>query len=220
MTSKTFELSVNQKIGKDLSITLTAYKTQIDNLIQVVSDNGHTDLYNNKFLGWPVDYIAVPYNQGSQKNYGGNLIVNSTQHVGKLKLNTYSSISYSQGRLLNAATGEKEVEQLFIVPWLFRAGVDGKVDAFHFSVRLLKAGQQRMARFMDSPNADKRQTIDGYSLLNLSAGYTFNDKATFFVNVQNALNKEYLNGLSWDSTEIDGSLQNPLRIMAGIRIGF
>ena len=221
ITSQTVEVSINQKIGTDLSITLTAYTTHVDNLIQEVSDNGHTNLYNNKFLGWPVDYITVPYNLGSQKNHGGNLIISKTFSLGKLKLNTYSSASYTQGRLLTGeATDKKEVEQSMIVPWMFRLGVDGKVNAFHFSVRLIKAGDQRMTQFADPPNPEKRKTLNGYSLLNMSAGYTFDNRATFFINIQNALNRKYTNALPWESPELDGSLQDPIRVMAGIRASF
>lgn len=226
MTSQTMELSINQKIGKRLDITLTVYKTHIDNIIKNVSDNGNTNLYNNKFLGWNVAYIEVPFNEGSQNNYGGNLKINNAFNLGTVKLNSYSSISYVDGKVSEsgASSEVKEVESV-ITPWQFRLGLDGKLKAFQFSIRLLKAGQQRMAGFLDTNNPYKRKTISGYSLLNLSVGYTIMEKITFFINAQNALNEHYRNSLSWDPSDsnapsFNGSFQNPLRVMTGIRVGF
>jgi outer membrane cobalamin receptor len=223
MMSQTIELTVNQKIGKKSGISLTAYRTQIENIIHSVSDNGNTNLYNNKFLGWDVAYIEVPFNDGTQTNVGGNLLINSTFQAGKIKLNTYSSVSYVDAKL--AGPDGEEVEQSSITPWQFRLGTDGKWRAFQFSARYMQTGKQRMGGFTDNDNPYERKTINGYSLLNLSAGYNLKNNTTFFINVQNALNNKYRTSLAWDSSNpngetFNGALQNPLRIMIGVRVGF
>lgn len=223
MKSKTVELSIQQKIGKKFSATLTAYRSMIDDLIVAVPDNGNTDLYNNKFSGWDVAYIEVPFNRGSQQNYGGNFVINSTFRIRKLKLNAWSSLSYSQGKISNGGAPDdaEEVEQAVITPWLFRAGLDGRFNDFHFSVRLIRSGRQRMTTFLNASAPDKRQTMDGYALLNMSAGYTFN-KTTFFLKIDNALDERYQTALAWDTSINDdtfnGGYQNPLRAMVGIRL--
>lgn len=217
MTSKTFEVSLQQKVGKHFNVTLTGYKTQIQNLIQDVSDNDNTNLYQNKFLGWNVNYIEVPFNKGIQKNYGGNIMVNSAFRIGTLECNFYSSLSYIQGKEYTGKS-DRDVEQASLTPWQTRLGVDGKLKAFYFSVRLLNAGRQRMAKQMpDDPT--KQLTIQGYSLMNVSMGYVIEKHATLFLNVQNALNQHYLNSLTWDSTDSNGSYQNPIRAMVGVRVG-
>jgi outer membrane cobalamin receptor len=220
MISHTVELSIRQKIGTDLSVTVSTYKTHVHDIIQNVPDNGNTNLYNNTFLGFPVDYIEVPFNVGTQDNHGGNLAVNHTFRYSNFKFNLYSSVSYVEGKVqqYNASAKLKEVEQTLITPWQYRIGLDGKLNAFHFSTRLLHSGEQRMASFVDPANPDKRNTIKGYSLLNISAGYTVKDRATFFINVQNALNQRYMNSISWDSPETDGSLQDPMRVTTGVRL--
>jgi outer membrane receptor for ferrienterochelin and colicin len=223
MKSQTFELSINQKIKKKLDLTFTIYKSNVDNLITNVSDNGNTNLYGNKFLGWNIDYIEVPYNQGSQSNYGMDLMANSTFTAGIAKLNIWSSVSFIEGRLLeHESASDKEIEQSTITPWQFRAGMDCKLHAFQFSVRLLQSGRQRMAGFND--DGQSRKTISGYSLLNLSANYSFNKKATLFINGHNVLDQRYRNLVSWDASSpnapsFNGSLQNPLRVTTGVRIG-
>jgi outer membrane receptor protein involved in Fe transport len=225
MISRTAELSIDQKVGRQFRITATTYLSHIDNIIKDVPDNGYTNLYNNKFLGWDVDYIEVLYNKGDQRNYGGNVAVNSTFTLGRIKFKGYSSLSYIDGKISESGPlGEaREVEQSVITPWIFRAGIDGRLNAFHFSVRLLHTGKQRTTDFEDYANPVTRKTLPGYSLVNLSTGYSLRGKATFFVNVQNVLNERYVNPLAWDTSNtltFPGSHQNPIRVMFGIRAGF
>ncbi len=220
VTSSTLELSVIQKVSTNLSVTLTTYASHIHNLIRDVADNGNTDLYNNKFLGWDVGYITVPFNQGLQKNYGGNLNVNSTFKIGKSEFNAYSSLSYLQGNVSDYEGSSKEIEQQQIVPWQFRIGVDGKINGFYFSARLLRTSKQRINSFVQAGNSGERQTIGGYALLNASAGYTFHNRARLFLNVSNALDQRYLNTLAWQPTDFNGSHQDPMRAMVGFSLDF
>jgi outer membrane receptor for ferrienterochelin and colicin len=219
ITSQTFELSILQKISKNFNATITAYKTKINNLIHDVPDNGNTNRYNNTYQGWSVSYIEVPFNQGKQTNYGGNIRINSTFHIGKAEFNANSSLSYLDGVESTVDAGSKEIEQAQVVPWQFRAGLDGRVSAFHFSLRLLKTSEQRMKDF-ENESDEKRKMIPGYALLNASVGYSFRDKVTFFVNIENALNERYRSSVSWSNSDYSGSLQNPIRGMAGVRVDF
>ena len=218
ITSHTIEVSVNQKIGKDVSITLTGYSTEIHNIIQIVADQGNTNLYDNKFLGWDVDYIEVPINKSSQHNYGGNLRANATFAVGQIKLMAYSSLSYLQGMESKLVSSAGDVEQPGITPWLYRVGIDGKHKAINFSVRLLQSGRQRMNQLRPE-NDKKRETTDGYSLVNVSAGYKHKGYATVFMSIQNALNQRYVATLTRD-LDADGSFQNLLRATIGVRAEF
>ncbi len=223
MTSKTVEFSIHQRIRKTLSLTVTAYRTRIENLITNVPDNGYTNLYQNKFQGWDVGFIEVPFNLGAQENYGGNVMLNNTFSIRRGRFNIYSSISYLEGEMTEvAASGTRQVGQSLIAPWQFRAGLDGKLNAFHFSVRLLQSGQQRTSEFKDSFE-NKRTSIPGYSLVNLSAGFLLSDKVTFFTNVQNALNQRYSHPLISDASSTNPisfptSRQDPSRVMMGIRL--
>ena len=222
MTSQMAELNLEQKIKKDLQLTLTLYRSEIENTITNVQDNGNTNLYNNKFLGWDVYYIEVPYNQGRQENYGGSLAARGTFSVGMVDLNAWSSLSYVEGKV-KLTDSSDEIEQAALIPWQFRIGMDGKWNHFYFSARLLRAGKQRTTSFTDDTDQYERQTIKGYSLLNLSTGYTLKKRITLFINVQNALDQRYRNPVAWDTSNgetFSSSFQNPLRIMTGLSVKF
>ncbi|MGV3509193.1 MAG: hypothetical protein ACO1N7_07895, partial [Sphingobacteriaceae bacterium] len=71
----------------------------------------------------------------------------------------------------------------------------------------------------------KRRLIDGYTLVNASAGYTWKDRFTFFTKVENALDKRYRSAITVDlndnnSPQFHGALQDPLRVMAGFSYRF
>lgn len=219
MTSRSAELSITQKMTKKINVTLVAHSTVVDNLIQVVEDNGNTNLYNNRFLGYYVAYIQVPVNRGNQMNYGGHVRVNATFNIGAVELHSYSSLSYLEGKLENSGTSPASVEQPAIAPWQFRSGLDGKFKACHFSVRWLEVGKQRTHEFSDAAAAGKRAVLGGYSLINFSAGYTAG-KTTFFVKAENALNQKFRNALNFSTVDLEGSYQNPARVMAGVSVGF
>ena len=217
VTSQTFEFTIEQKFSKRFNAQLTAYHTNIDNLIEQVSDNENTNLYNNKFLGWQVDFIEVPVNKRLQVNYGGNLSLNTTFTISEFECIAYSSVSYLEGKESKPGSSEVSVEQASITPWQYRVGMDGKSKSFYFSARLLHAGKQRMVR-MEAANDNRRQTLNGYTLVNMSMGYTFRKNITTFINVQNLLNEHYMVALGWNSTDFDGAPQNPLRAMLGIKL--
>jgi outer membrane receptor for ferrienterochelin and colicin len=225
ITSRTFELSVNQKIGRHFTATITAYSTKVNNLISALPDNGNTNLYNNQFLGYHVDYIEVPVNIEHQDIYGGNIMLNSSFHIGSSRINAWSSASFVDGFTHEyvSATESKNVQMPLIAPWQFRAGIDGKSGSFYYSARLLLMGKQRVTGFTNEMDRYERQTMAGYTQLNLSVGYTLNEKVTFYVNAQNALNQRYRVALDMNLNDnsaatFKGALQDPLRVMAGARI--
>lgn len=225
VTSNTAELSVNRKIGKKLSATLTGYHTRVNNIIKNVPDAGNTNLYNNQFLGWNVGFIVVPFNLGSQNSYGGTLMINSLFNIEKGRFNAWSSVSYVEGKVQEFIAGNqiKKIELPLVAPWQFRLGLDCKWADFYFSTRLQVVGKQRVAGYINAANPDKRQTISGYSLLNGSAGYTLKNKLNFFVTIENALDQRYRNPLPSNLNDTNvpafaASFQDPLRVMGGIRL--
>lgn len=224
-TSETFELSVNQQISKHLNFTLTGYYTDLHGLISGVSDNGNTNLYNNRFLGYPVSYIEVPVNAGVQNNYGGNLVVNSIFNIGNSRFNAWGSASFVDGTVMEYATPAKltKVEIPLVAPWQFRAGIDGNTGDFSYSLRMLRSGKQRVTGFQNAINPYNRQLVDGYTLMNASASYTLKDRFTFFVKAENLFDQRYRTVYPVDindnsSPTFYGSYQDPLRLMAGLTI--
>jgi outer membrane cobalamin receptor len=224
-TSQTFELSLNQHVNQHINFILTGYYTRINGLIAGTSDNGNTNLYNNRFLGYPVGYIEVPVNAGVQQNYGGNLQMNSVFTIGGSRFNAWSSLSWVDGTVMEYATPAKlsKVEISLIAPWQFRAGIDGSSGDFTYSIRLLRSGRQRITGFENPAQPYSRQQIQGYTLVNAAASYTLKNRFTFFVKAQNVLDQRYrlVGPADVNDTEIStfvGTLQDPLRVMGGLTL--
>lgn len=227
VTSETFELSLSRQVNKHFNFSLTGYFIELHGLISGVSDNGNTNLYNNTFLGHQVAYIEVPTNVGTQVNYGGHAMVNTMFNMGNSKFNAWASLSWVDGTVKEYATPAKltEVQISLIAPWQFRAGIDGNSGAFSYSVRLLRSGRQRVTGFENPGQPYDRQTISGYTLVNANASYSFRQRFGLFVKMQNLLNQRYklvipvdLNDANLYTTK--GSLQDPLRVMAGVTVRF
>lgn len=225
VTSQTLELSLNQQVNKHLNFSVTGYYSRLRGLISNVSDNNNTNLYNNTFLGHPVAYIEVPINAGVQTNYGGNFVVNTMFKIGNSRFNGWSSLSWVDGTVMEYVTPYKltEVKASLIAPWQFRAGIDGSTGDFSYSVRLLRSGVQRVTGFTDPDEPYNRQTLPGYTLVNASASWLFRDGITFFARAQNLLNQRYRLSIPVDLNDANavtfkGSLQDPIRIMAGLTL--
>jgi outer membrane receptor for ferrienterochelin and colicin len=224
-TSKTVELSVNQKVNNHLNFTFTGYYTRLYGLISDVPDNGNTNLYNNYFLGYPVTHIEVPVNAGAQTTYGGNVVVNSMFNLGNSRFNAWSSLSWVDGTTMEYAVPAKltKVEIPLVAPWQFRAGIDGNSGRFSYSLRALRSGIQRLTGFKNADKPYARQTIQGYTLINASASYELKNNFTFFVKGQNLLNQRFKLVIPADVNDSNpstfyGSLQDPLRVFAGLAI--
>lgn len=220
------EVSVQQKIGKQLHATLTGYCTSLTNLVEYEADEQHTDLYNGQFLGWDVDYIEVFVNEGRQDNIGGTLMLEHTLLLKKGKINFYASLSYVDGTTeIDHTTGSDKSHKYaqidFMTPLLIKAGTDITSGNFSLSPRCIVVGKQRLSAF--KAGTQERQTLDGYTLLNVSAAYRIK-KVSVFANVTNVLNIHYKNlgpNLDLEKENSDtfyGYDQDPLRVNAGLRV--
>ncbi len=229
--SHNFELNIRQYITDNFTLTADGYYTLSNGLQTTANDNGSTQLYNNTFDGAHVDFIEVSVNEGRQENYGGSLQLNLKHSIGGAFFNTYASLSYVNGEVDNAATegkaGHYDAQLPFISPWMFRIGTDMQVGKFTFSPRLLIMGRQNLPGVRDTLGTDIRlQTIPGYALLTLSARYQFSKKLSVFINVTNALNKQYRSvGYNMDldkrNTELFyGQPEDPIRVMGGLNFHF
>jgi iron complex outermembrane receptor protein len=213
LKEKTGEISINQFIGDDFSITLTGYYIALTNLYSVTGDADYKNFYNGKFKGWPVSFIQIPINEGEQTNYGGNLQLNHSYRWSSNRVNSYLSVSYVDGKIQQkAGTLDKKAEIANIVPVTVRLGTDVFIGKLSFSPRLTYFTDQSSTIFEDPKNPDKRKTIKGYTMLNIAAQYTPVKMLSLFLDVRNALNQEYRVGYG------EGQLQQKIRVFGGIRI--
>jgi len=221
--SKNIELSVRQFIGNNFSVSVSSYITFLSDLVIRAGDVNN--LYNGHFLGNKIGFIETFINQGKQTNYGGNIILNHSALFGKLKLNSYASVSYVNGTTdLNFNNQNRKVEIENVSPIIVRVGADVYFNKFSGSVRLINVGKQRINLFEDPTNPNARQTLDGYTMLNLSLKYKVYKATSVFVNVENALNLKYYNiasELNPNSPEVlRGAPQSPIRIAGGLQLSF
>jgi outer membrane receptor protein involved in Fe transport len=228
MISNNIELSFRRYIGKNFSATLLGYYTRVTNLLDYASDEGHTNLYDGKFLGWNVDYIEVFINRGRENILGSSLQLayQSNFHNGSIK--AYSHMNYLKGKQSlhqsdeNGIESTIQVESDMISHFIIKTGVDVSIADFSISPRLIWASAADISGFSNPESPGSRQTIPGYKLLNISMAYKMG-KVALFANVTNALNQKYRSvGPNMDlqnkNTELFyGNHQDPIRINGGLR---
>jgi len=228
MVSKNIELSLRHYFGKNFSATLLGFYTSVTNLVDFAPDEGNTNLYDGKFLGWDIDYIEVFINRGRQNIFGSTfqLVYNGAFQKGSIK--AYSCLSHLHGEESlqhideNGVKQSLQVEVENISHFIFKGGADITIDNFSFSPRIIWVSDQHISGFVDPQNPNERQTIPGYTLLNISLAYKFG-RVSMFTNVTNTLNQKYAAvGPNMDLTNKNtelfyGNHQDPIRINGGLR---
>lgn len=229
--SRNAEVSVRQFINKTFSVTIAGYYTRLKNLPDLVEDEGNTNLYGGKFLGWPVARIEVFSNVGHQKIWGGSVQLDYNRSIRNGNLKAYAYLSFVDGEEELTQTNENGVKEFLDVAlhdisrWMLKAGTDISIKKWYFSPRLVWLDRQNIDGFVNPDKPDEKQTIPGYSLLNISLSYKLKF-LTFFGNVTNALNQKYrsvganMNLQEPNTATFYGKVQDPLRIAAGIRLNF
>ncbi|WP_299453073.1 TonB-dependent siderophore receptor [uncultured Microscilla sp.] len=219
--AKNLDFGARYFITDAFSVSINSYYTWLTDLFNDKSDADHTNIYNGQFLGWNVDFIEVPVNEGQQQNYGGSLQLDYRKEMKNTKLNAYFIVSYVDGRVDVLGDGNKAEIEL-VAPWQIKTGIDFSYKSFSVSPRLVWVGEQRMNAFQ-ADNPTKRQTLDGYALLNVSLRYQLYKKSGIFINVFNALNQKYrVSNFSGNkdnpSHAFFGAPQLPLRIQGGLQV--
>jgi outer membrane receptor for ferrienterochelin and colicin len=228
MISRNIELSVRQYIGKKFSATIAGYYTSVRNLIEFASDEGHTNLYDGKFLGWDVDYIEVFINRGRENISGSSLQLEYQNTYNKASIKAYGYLSYLLSTESLHQTDDNgietsvQVESDNISHFILKTGADVTLANFSISPRLIWVSPQHISGFVDPLNPAVRQTVPQYTLLNIAMAYKVG-KVSFFVNVTNALNEKIRNvGPNMDLLKEDtelfyGNHQDPIRFNGGLR---
>jgi len=226
--SKTTELNIQQFITNNFSLSLSAYYIFVNNLYKFVPDAGNTNYYNGKYLDWNVGYIETTINQGNQMNYGFTCGLDYSLNVNKLNLRFFSSISYVNSLVQTDYTDAnnnlktKYAQTALTTPFISHIGCDFISGKFTISPRLTIVGKQAGADFVNPSNPDKRITIDGYDLLNLTLSYKPVKFLSIYCVTNNLLNSKYActySGVTANtSTYMYGAPQQPLRISGGIKI--
>jgi outer membrane receptor for ferrienterochelin and colicin len=229
ITSKNAEVSVSHYFNNNFNVTFDAYYTVLSGLHEFADDNKTTRLYNNMFNGIPIGYVEVFVNETRQVNYGGSIQLNYKHSIGGLCLNSYLSVSHTNGfdDYSRKDPDLAKVKLEFISPFMLHAGTDMIAGKFTCSPRLIMMGGQNLAGITnDMTPVRKRQTIPGYALMNVSLRYNVLKRLAIFTNVTNALNQRYKSvGFNMDLTKKNtelfyGQYEDPIRIMGGLNFTF
>lgn len=219
---KSFELSYRAYLTGTLSLSLTAYRSELTNLFALVPDAAYTHLYSGTYKGWPVDFIEVRTNLGKQHNTGGTAQLDYLKSFGeRKKVSAYLSCSLVDGKVDAQGTGqENEIGQ--IAPTMVRLGGELVWNRWSLSPRLTWVGTQRVAN-LDANG--KRYTLDGYKTLDLNLRVEAIQGLEAFLNVSNTLDAKYRNinlgaFASTNDIEFKGAPQDPRRIALGIQARF
>jgi outer membrane receptor protein involved in Fe transport len=210
-TSNAYEIGIKQFIGNNFSLNLYTHYTQLNNLFALGSDKDNTNIYNGQFLGYPVDYIQVTFNEGQQNNYGGTLQIDYFYKFQKGNIGFYAAASYLDGTTeTNTSKGFKTVEIASISTLMGKVGVEGRYGKFYGSIRASIFNAQRLGLFEDNNNPYTRKTMAGYTLVNTSFGCDISKTFNTFFLISNMLNEQYLTG--------EGMLQSPIRFTGGVSV--
>jgi len=221
MKSKNLELNYRIFALPELSLTLSAYQTRLENLFSLVDDSQYTKLYNGQYKGYPVGYIAVQTNLGEQKNHGGTVQVDFLKKLGaEQRVSAYLAWSLVDGKVDPLGNG-KEYDIGQIAPQTLRAGVEGGWGPWSFSLRYTRLNEQRHA-VRDA--SGQPRMLDGYSNLDANLRWTFLKGFTAELRASNLSDSRFRNvngGYDpFNPVELFGSPQDPRRIFFGLEARF
>lgn len=191
ISSQTAEVNLTTFPTEDLSLTATGFLTTLTGLFREVPDATSLNLYNGQYKGYPVSTIIIYVNQGRQICYGATL---NASYIAlrnqSTRLELFGALSWMDGVISLSDENSAMREIPYISPLSFKGGVQFTFRQFNLSARIIWQDRQRTTAFQAAA-PEKRQTIDGYSLVNLAARYSFASWLEAFVRVENILDARY-----------------------------
>ncbi|HAS44207.1 MAG TPA: hypothetical protein DCS93_27260 [Microscillaceae bacterium] len=239
-TIKSTELHLKTYLNESLSISATGHYSEADNLFATSTDANRPEIarFGGQYLGWPVSTIEVRVNEGRQIIYGGTLQLDYFKDFGLLfggnpisgQVRAYLAVSYIDGRVDEDASGPADpIEIAYIAPISLKTGFDVTLGKTFIGLRAQYYNEQRVPNVLAN-DVKKRQTLDGYTVLNLSLGYQLTANARAFLQIENLTDARFRNivvGADPESGTVGstgefafGAPQNPLRVSGGFNFKF
>jgi outer membrane receptor protein involved in Fe transport len=217
------ELSARQSIGPTISVTGSTFVSHFTSLIKSFdADQAGPGM----FLGWPVDYIDFPVNEGEQNVYGGNASAEWLfQPRADIRVVSTAALSLVDGK----AREEDEFDQIRVpisgmAPVRFVATADLDWSRWSAAPRLIVSGDQRTGTLIDSTGGVVVHHISGYAVLDFTIKrHDVIRGGDLFVSVENLTDRRYrhANLRAYENPEeLVGVPQNPRRIAVGLSYRF
>lgn len=240
-TMRMFELTSRYRISDALSLYAGGFLSLIQGKFSLVPESSSSNRYNGSFMGWPVAVIEITDNQGEQQNYGFQLRADVSKPIGSGQFRWMNAVSWVDGKvevLLNGT--ERTMDIGAVSPVSFNSVFDLDYRPFSVAVEAVVYGPQRThpSAQPDAYETDgagnftgKRQTIDGYALVNATVRYRWADNLAFFSRGYNLLDQRFRTvnlgaapeGGASGSAAVEfanGAPQWPFRLMAGMELSF
>jgi outer membrane cobalamin receptor len=225
---QTAEVQLQREIGQAILFTTSAFYSRMDHLI-VQFDPTPEVTTSGLYLGWPVEVIERPENEGDGTTYGGTVGLRVHRSLGltRRRVDGRISVSIADGHIRDVLL-DQELEQELAAggmsPLQVRAGIDLDWGRWVLAPRLSVSGVQRLVAIDETTLA--RRTLPGYTTvdLNIRRLRLVSSRVNAFLTIENAFDRRYLNvnsGAYTDADQLVGAPQNPRRITVGIdfRVG-
>jgi outer membrane cobalamin receptor len=212
------EMNLHLLLTDHLALRADAFVAHLRDLFSAGQDGVHTQLYNGTFMGYPVAYIEVPINLGTQRNEGGSLGLEwSSPWRGGRKVSATASVAFVDGRVDPRGDGHTQPIP-FVAPWTFRLGSDVEGRAWSAHASFLWSGPQR--KDLDPALPGQTQGLPGYRMLDLVLNLRPMRAWEGFLRIDNALDARWRAVGGYSPIGLDGVPQNPRAISVGIERKF
>ena len=214
---KTVEVNVLQTLSRNFQLSTSAFRSRFS---KTVKESDLDSMNSGVFLGWPVDYITFPVNEGRATIYGGTAGIEYLRVLdGDRSIEARAAVALVDGRVWDTNKGGVGLPIPSMVPVQFRMGAD--VEWYRWSVapRLAVLGRQRLRATIEEGGSTRRRTLDGYATVDLTVRrLNVVKNVNAFVIVENAFDRRYraINARAYTNPEeLIGAPQNPRRIAVG-----
>jgi outer membrane cobalamin receptor len=212
---RTVEGTVLQQLAPSLNLSASAFVSTITNLIKTADPDRS---YAGTYLGWPVAYIDFAVNEGHQRSYGGTVGVDFLKSwASDRSLSARFGLSLANGTIWDDGEAPEPIGAM--APVQFRAGTDADLGRWTAALRVVGVGRQRLLAMTMIDGKIARQSLDGYTTidLNLRRRHLFKN-VDGFVTIENLGDARYrhINARAYTNPEeLIGAPQNPRRITVG-----
>lgn len=214
---QTVEVNLRQALGTSFFLTGSAFYSRLSNMIKAVDAD---QAYSGSYLGWPVDYIDFPVNEGRAGIYGSTVGLDFLHtSSGEARIEASAALSLVDGRLHeeDEAPGVSfPIGGMVPVQARFIADIDWR--RWSVAPRLAVVGRQRLLALTDEGDSAERRTLDGYVTVDVNVRRHLMSWLDAFVTIDNLFDRRYrqINTRAYTNPEeLIGAPQNPRRLMVG-----
>lgn len=214
---KTIEVNLLQSLGRSFHLSASAFYSRFTH---TVKESDPDRAYSGLYLGWPVDYIEFPVNEGRAITYGGTVGVDFLRVLdSERSIEARAAVSLADGRVWDEDEAGTGLPIASMVPVQSRLGADLEMYRWVVAPRAAIVGAQRLRATTDESGSIKRRTLDGYITVDLTVRrMSVFTNIDAFAMVENAFDRRYraINARAYSNPEeLIGAPQNPRRFTLG-----